>query len=174
MEKEDNKYKKDYADPDPNPSALNEAFNITLEDDHVIDMDTGEIIEEINYMRKELVDIKESLPDIDQIIIDNINRANRILDKVETSIDTGTFSASLIESAGKLIDSVTSAANSITGISYNNKVLDQKQQDLDRKERELELKNILGKNNGVTINNNTLVLNREELLKEIANSRNSK
>lgn len=161
---EENKFRRDYADPEPNIDNLDEIFNTSH---RIIDMDTGEIIGEVNDMRKELKEIEDSLPDVDQIILDNINRANRILDKVENSIATGAFTASMLEAAGKLIDSVTSAATSITGIGYNNEIIRQKERDLDIKEKKLMIDQALKNAGNVNITNNNLVMNREELMKMI-------
>ena len=173
---EDNKYRKDYAEPESNFDELDELFGIdnnqpdtTVEvEGDVVDIETGEVLDEVKRMRKELKDLQDEEPDIDQIILSNVNRANRILDKVEDSIERGEFTASMIEAAGKLIDSVTSAATSITGISYNSEVLKQKDRDLDRKEKELAIKQITqSKNSETNITNNNLIMNREDLMELI-------
>jgi hypothetical protein len=164
--------KPEYADPEPNTKALDDLFNVAIEDNQIIDIGTGEILGEVNAMRKELKELEDDLPDADQILVNNIDRANRILDKVEASIETGAFTASMIEAAGKMIETVTSAANSITGIGYNAEVIRQKDRDLDRKERELLVKGIVGKvEGGLTINNNNLTMNREDLMKMIKESK---
>jgi hypothetical protein len=162
----------DYADPEPNTNALDDLFNVAIENNQIIDTGTGEILGEVNAMRKELQELQDDLPDADQILVDNIARANRILDKVEDSIDRGVFTASMIEAAGRMIETVTSAANSITGIGYNAEVIRQKDRDLDRKERELLVKGLVKGAENVTINNNNLTMNREELLKLISDSKN--
>jgi hypothetical protein len=162
-----NMFLKDHADPEPNTSALDQVFNVAIDNNQMVDIDTGEILGELNSMRKELDELKEDLPDADQIIVDNIARANRILDRVEGCIGTGAFTATMIEAAAKLIESVTSAANSITGISFNAEVIRQKDRDLDRKEKELAIKGLVKGAENVTINNNQLIMNREDLLKMI-------
>lgn len=166
---EEERFKHDYADPEPNIDSLDEIFNTSSH--VVVDMETGEIIDEVNKMRSELKDIKDNIPDIDQIILDNIDRANRILNRVEDTIGTGAFTASMIEAAGKLIDSVTSAATSITGIGYNNETLRQKERDLDIKEKKLMIDGALKNASNVNITNNNLVMNREELMKLIKEGR---
>ena len=162
-----NMFLKDHADPEPNTGALDELFNVAIENNQIIDTDTGEIMGEVNSMRAELDKLRDDLPDADQIITDNIARANRILDRVEDTIGTGAFTAAMIEAAAKLLDSVTSAANSITGISFNAEVIRQKDRDLDRKEKELLVKGLVKGADNVTINNNNLTMNREDLLKLI-------
>lgn len=161
----------DCADPDPNTKALDDLFNVAIENNQIIDTGTGEILGEVNAMRKELQDLQDELPDADQILVDNIARANRLLDKVEDEMERGSFKASMIEAAGRLIETVTSAANSITGIGYNAEVIRQKDRDLDRKERELLVKGLVKGADNVNITNNNLVMNREELLKMINDSK---
>lgn len=163
--------KPDYADPQPNTKALDDLFNVAIEDNQIIDTGTGEILGEVNAMRKELKELQDELPDADQILVNNIARANRILDKIEDSIDRGVLTASMIEAAGRMIETVTSAANSITGIGYNAEVIRQKDRDLDRKERELLVKGLVKGAENVNITNNNLVMNREELLSLIKSTK---
>ena len=118
-------------------------------------------------MRKELADIDEDAIDSDQIIMDNISRANRILDIVEENILAGDHSARFLEVAGQLINAVTSAATSITGISYNQQLIDTKNRALDIKEKEVTVKGIVKNADNVNITNNNLVMSREDLLKMI-------
>lgn len=176
MEREENKYVKDQPDPLPDTNGLDEIFNVAIENNQVIDMDTGEVMEEpiseVDAMRKELKDLVKDVPDVDQIILDNIDRANRLLDKLEDDItgDRGSYSASLMESVATLINAVTSAANSVTGISVGQETIRQKERALDLKEREIGLKSIIKGADNVTVNNNNLVMNREDLMKMIKES----
>jgi hypothetical protein len=162
-----NMFLRDHADPEPNTDTLDEIFNVSVNNTMLVDSETGEILGEVNSMRKELDELRKDLPDADQIIVGNIDRANRILDRVENSIGTGAFTAAMVEAAAKLIESITSAANSITGISFNAEVVRQKDRDLDRKEKELAIKGLVKGAENVTINNNQLIMNREDLLKMI-------
>jgi hypothetical protein len=170
-----NKYVKDQAEPESDMSALDEIFNVAIDNNLIVDANTGEIIseaeitDEVKAMRKELKDLEDDLPDVDQFIVDNINRANRILDKVEEDItgDRGNYTASLIEACSNLINTVTSAANSITGITVGQEQLRQKERALDIKEKEVAIKGIMKGDGNVTVNNNSLIMNREELMKMI-------
>jgi len=168
METIDNKYVKDQPDPAVDTHGLDELFNVAIENNQIIDTDTGEVIDTVKGMRMELAEVADG-PDIDQIILDNIDRANRFLDKIENDItgERGTYTASLMEAVGKLIDTVTSAANSVTGISHNAEVLRQKERDLDIKEKKLMLGSIVKGAENVNITNNQLVMNREELMQMI-------
>ncbi len=155
------KYNSDKADPQINFNSLDDAFNI----DNSIDTQ----IEEVKSMKQELKKLEDDLPDADQIILDNIERANEILDKVQTAIINGDTSARLIEVAAQLINAVTSAATAITGIGYNQQVIDNKNRALDIKEKEIGVKMAMGQvpagTKEVNITNNNLMMNREDLLK---------
>jgi len=152
------KYKEDKSDPELNTNSLNNEFNI---DSNKINKE----IEKVQSMRKELLDIEKDQPDVDKIILNNIDRANNILDHIEKEIYTGNANARQIEVVGQLINAVTTAATSITGISYNQQIIDNKNRSLDIKEKELTVKGIIKGVENVNITNNNLVMNREEVLK---------
>ena len=152
-----NKYKEDKADPQINTEILNAEFNI----------DINAQIQEVKNIRKELIELEKDIPDVDDIIMSNINRANRILDKIEVDILQGEHSARLIEVVGQLINAVTSAATSITGISYNQQIIDNKNRMLDIKEKQLAVNGIVKGAENVNITNNNLVMTREEVLEMI-------
>lgn len=176
---EDNKFKKDVADPQADFDKLDKIFEVMDEvyevspDGELVNSSTGEIMNasdvkaEVVEMRKELKEIEESLPDVDQIILSNIERANRFLDKIEESLMAGNLSAGMMESVGTLINAVTAAATSITGISYNNDVLDIRREELRIREKKLTIENIAKGAQEVHITNNNLTMTREELLKEL-------
>jgi hypothetical protein len=153
------KWKEDKADPQVNVDLLNSEFDIE------ISSNLDKTVQEVKEMRKELKELESDLPDADQIIYDNIERANRILDTIEFDISNGDHSARLLEVVGQLINAVTSAATSITGISYNQQVIDHKNRMLDIKEKELAVKGIVKGAENVNITNNNLVMTREDLLK---------
>ncbi len=164
---EENKYKTDVADPDVNVSKLNEIFEV--------DTSTGEMIpiedakKEVAIMRETIKEIAKDIPDIDGIILDNIKRANRFLDKIEDSVMNGNGSAVMMESTATLINAVTQAATSITGISYNTDMLEIKREELRIREKKLTIENIVkpGQGGDVNITNNNLTMTRAELLKEL-------
>ena len=155
----DTKYKEDYADPQLNIEGLDREFNIK----------GGNITTQINQisdMKKELQGISKELEgeDPDKIILDNINRANRMLDLIEEDVKSGSRSARLFEVCGQLINAITSAATSITGISYNQQVIDNKERALDIKEKELTVKNIARGDGDVNVTNNNLIMTQQQLL----------
>jgi len=153
-------YKEDKTDPQINMDSLNKEFDVQIQSEDSMEVQ----IQEVQDMRKELTEIENGFPDSDQIILDNIERANRILDIVEKNIKDGDHSARFLEVAGQLINAVTAAATSVTGISYNQQIIDNKNRALDIKERELEVKSIVKGAENVNITNNNLVMSREDLL----------
>ena len=169
------KYKEDKADPQINLKELDKVFNTG----EIVDTDTGEIVEVVNIdssnidkqiqevkdMKNELKILEEDMVDVDIIIKDNIDRANRILDTVEDNLSKGDLSARVIEVAAQLINAVTAAATGITGIGYNQQQIDIKNRALDIKENEISVKQAVNGAKEVNITNNNLVMSREELLK---------
>lgn len=131
---------------------------------------------DIDEARKELDLIQtdlDSLGDSDEILRSNINRAQRLLDKIENEWDIGTTNATirLVEIAAKLIDCITTAANSLIANSVSLEETGQKQEILDLKKLEFELKKSKLENkpeNNNIINNNTqnnlYVTTREDIL----------
>ncbi|MCK5019168.1 MAG: hypothetical protein KAS32_19055 [Candidatus Peribacteraceae bacterium] len=174
MELLDNKFKKETADPQANTSILDDIFDVAP-DGNMVNISTGEIVDEVKGMRKELKELEKEIPDVDGIIVSNIDRANRLLDKIENDItgDRGTYTASLIEACGKLIDTVTSAANSITGMSQHSDTIRQKERALDIQEKKVMLAGIVKGAENVTVNNNNLTMNREDLMKMIRDEKKS-
>ena len=131
---------------------------------------------DIDEARKELDLIQtdlDSLGDSDEILRSNINRAQRLLDKIENEWDIGTTNATirLVEIAAKLTDCITTAANSLIANSVSLEETGQKQEILDLKKLEFELKKSKLENkpeNNNIINNNTqnnlYVTTREDIL----------
>ena len=99
----------------------------------------------------------------DDIIKENIIRANRILDTVEDEMLNGNFSARMCEVASKLIDSVTGAASQIQNNTYNNEylLLREKLVELKRIETERKVSMAAG---GNTTNQNIIVTDRQSIL----------
>lgn len=167
------KFTEDKADPQLNIGILNKEFNI--DENCIVDTETGEIFEleghltDIKDMRKELAKVSDEMgPDPDKIICDNIDRANRLLDKIEDQIMRGDINARMFEVSAQLIGTITAAATSITGISYNQQVIDNKNRALDIKERELQVKaikqDVSGNIENMNVTNNNLVMTREQLM----------
>jgi len=174
---EDNKFQKDRADTNVNVTKLDAIFNVNTDTGEIFKNDSDNIYDsaltEVTELRNELKQIESSLPDIDNIIFSNIERANRFLDIVEDQIIRGNISASMIESCATLINAVTTAATSITGISYNNNILDIKREELRIREKKLTIDNIANGAKEVHITNNNLTMTREQLLSELRSAKKS-
>jgi len=97
------------------------------------------------------------------IIQDNIERANIILDRVEVEINSGNFSARLVEVAGNIINSITAASKELISDENYKQYLSLRKKLVKYKKLEVDYK-ISGKSQKVT-NQNLILTNREDLLK---------
>lgn len=131
---------------------------------------------DIEEARKELDIVQDQIDNEEtpnDILKQNVGRAQRLLDKIETEWETGTTNATikLVEVAAKLIDCITSAANSMITNDVNLETTNQKQEYLDLKKLEFDLKKskMEGKEQTPsTINNtqnNVYLTSREDILK---------
>ena len=131
---------------------------------------------DIEEARKELDIIQDQIDNEEtpnDILKQNVGRAQRLLDKIETEWEAGTTSSTikLVEVAAKLIDCITSAANSMITNDVNLETTNQKQEYLDLKKLEFDLKKskMEGKEQTPsTINNtqnNVYLTSREDILK---------
>lgn len=172
-----NKWEETKTSPQMNVSLLDNEFGIDkkmVDTNTLVDVNTGEIFDmekclsDVDTLRKDLEAVSTNLVVPDEIISKNIDRANKFLDKIQEQIESGDLNARLFEVAGQLIMAVTAAATSITGISYNQQIIDNKNRALDIKEKEMKVKSIQGDiikgAENVNITNNTLIMNREQLL----------
>ena len=138
---------------------------------------------EVSAMESEITDIVGDLErseenddgDVNNILKDNIDRANRILNKVENVIDNGTLNARLVEAAGLLINSVTNSASQIQTGGYNIKYLQLRKKLVGLKELEIKTKKKLpdGSKEG-TGGNKIILTDRETILKFLDNPTNQK
>ena len=155
-------YKEDYPDNQINNNKLQQAFNITPSSSLPPTLPSEK---ELALSSKEVVaDLKD---DPDDIIYTNIDRANRMLDRIEEEVESQ-GSARMFEVAAQLINAITQASSSIVGTSQHADELEYKQRILDLKEREVAVKEAIGtsKNDPKTVNN-MIVTDRESLLKMI-------
>lgn len=102
----------------------------------------------------------------EEIIRNNIARANRILDRVEFEIDNGNFQPRLVEVAGQLINAVSTAVANLNLNIYNSQYLQLKNRMVSLKEVEIRMKE--GTLNKPT-NQNIIVTDRETILKMLEN-----
>ena len=132
----------------------------------MVQLDRKNLSEEfgLEYVESEIQEINteirgQTIPD--EILISNINRANRLLDRVEQEIDQGNFSARVCEVAGQLINSVTNASSQIITDEYNRAYLQVRQNLIKLKEVEMRIKQRIG---GTPKSQNIIVANREDIM----------
>lgn len=119
---------------------------------------------EVKEMVRQFDDGEEA--DIENILLQNVNRANRILDRIEHEINAGNFSSRISEVASQLVNSVTNAAAQISSDRYNTDYLQLRRSIVQLERMKLDLKRTdqnAGKAN--VTNQNIIVADRESLLK---------
>jgi methyl-accepting chemotaxis protein len=78
---------------------------------------------------------------VEEITRRNIERANRLLDRVEQDFNSGAdVSAKMIEATSKLIDSVSTASEILSAIEISDKTFEFKEKGLDLRKYEFEAK----------------------------------
>jgi len=101
--------------------------------------------------------------DPEEVIKENIERANRILDRVEEEIENGNFSARMVEVASAMINTVTTSGKEIMANVNYKKYLQIRESMIQYKYDELESKKNQFKNS--TTNQNIILTDREHLMK---------
>jgi hypothetical protein len=100
--------------------------------------------------------------------VENIERANRLLDIAENAITSGgETNARLFEVCGQLINSITSASVSIQNSSFGNQKHEYNMRMLAIKEGELAVKRALAGEKEEKSSDKVIVMDRESLLKMI-------
>jgi hypothetical protein len=128
------------------------------------EFDIDNIETEVKEMVKQFDESEEA--DVEEILLQNVNRANRVLDRIEHEIGNGNFSSRISEVASQLINSVTNAATQISADRYNTDYLQLRRSIVQLEKMKLELKkneSSVGKAN--VTNQNIIVTDRESLLK---------
>ena len=151
---------------------LNDEFNVK---EPPKDKDSKQEVEDL---KNELANSEEiinqsKVNDPDETLQENINRANRFLDKIEKQVEQDAeIDSRMLEVASQLINAVTTSANNIVANAHNEEQLDLKKKDTELKEQ--KLKHQLEGDGGGKINNqqNIIVSSREELLDMIMKQNN--
>jgi len=107
----------------------------------------------------------------EQLLRDNIERANGILDQVEEEMGNGNFSARLVEVAGQILNTITNSIKEIQTKENNQAVLLLKARMVEMKRYELTLKE---KTINKPTNQNLIIANREDVLKLIEENKKEK
>lgn len=159
------RFDEDKADHIVNTKILEQEFDMT-------DSTTEQEIQQMRNSIEEAEQIAENMENPDEILLNNIERANRFLDMAEAEVGRGGINARLLEVCSQLINSVTSAANSIVGSSQSDAELEIKQKRLELEERKLAVKEALGSKQPISGNTfNVITTDRESVLKYIAEER---
>lgn len=156
---------------------LNKTFGISSNPD-TMETQVKDMKDTLEETSKELekAEQSENKPDPDSVLYQNIDRANRLLDKLENQMDTGQTEARVFEVASQLINAITTASSSIVGVNEHSEELEYKYKWLEHKEKELQVKQALkdGKSDeeGQQVtNNNLIVTSREDLMNLIESQR---
>ena len=139
---------------DLNRKSLEEEFEINFtNDENIIDIyENGNILE------------KEKIVNAIKVLESNIDRANRILDKVEEEFLNGNFSSRLVEVSSQMISSITNACKEIISDKNYNKYLQIRDKMVLLKEVEIRLKR---KQISKPTNQNIIIASREDILKKL-------
>lgn len=158
------KFSEDKANTIINEGLLEQEFHINTSERR-----RQEILE-IRNMRNELEKVVANTPDPDKMLIDNIDRANGLLDVAQRSIENGgETNARMYEVCAQLINAITSAAASISGNTFSTLKHEQSMEALRIKEREIDVKEIIAREKAgqksKTGRGSVMVMDRESLLR---------
>jgi len=131
-----------------------------LDRDNLSDVfDMNEIESEVDRLTL----VSESDPE--EALKENIDRANRILDRVEQELENGNFTARMVEVAGNILSNVTNSSKElIANINYK-KYLQIREKMVKYKYDELEAKKQKFRS---PTSQNIIVSNREDIMKLIS------
>ena len=173
------KFGEDPSEKQLNIGNLNKTFGISQNSDNM-ETQIKDMRDTLEEQSKELKKAEESeeKPDPDSVLYQNIDRANRLLDKLEDQMETGQLEARMFEVASQLINAVTTASSSIVGVNEHSDELEYKYRWLEHKEKELAVKQAMKEGGGnkeqegqQVTNQNLIVTSREDILKLIENQR---
>jgi hypothetical protein len=134
---------------------------VVVEHHEVVSVDTPAPSAQVPEIFDEEDDF-DDLAEAEKVIKDNIDRANDLLDKVQTEITNGNFSARMVEVAGQLINSVTQAAKELMTNAHTKRQIILKDKVLMLKRREIDIRQL---SSNTPKNQNLIVASREDVLK---------
>ena len=100
--------------------------------------------------------------DPEEVLKENIDRANRILDRVEQELESGNFTARMVEVAGAILNTVTNSSKEIMANINYKKYLQIRDSMVKYKYDELESKKAKFRS---PTSQNIIVSNREDIMK---------
>lgn len=103
----------------------------SLENELNLSQDQKNKLQEVEEMRETLKEeekkVKEKREDPDDILYNNIQRANNLLDDIQRSISNGNNEPRMFEVASQLINAITSASTSIVNVDQHDDEMEYKQ-----------------------------------------------
>ena len=132
----------------------------------------------IQEVRSEVATLRDRIKNLDsysdpnEVLKQNIDRANALLDRLENEIDNPTSMprggiARLIEVSATMINAITTAANSMMSMTFNDQDNEYKSKVLTLKESELKIKKLAANKQpqgALTQNNQIILTSRNDLL----------
>jgi uncharacterized protein YkuJ len=117
-------------------------YNKYWQEENVMELNRNKLAEtfDMDDIEKEAECIEVCAEDPIEVIKDNIDRANRILNRVEEEIQNGNFTARMVEVAGNLINGVTAAGKEWISDTNYKRYLQIREAMLQYKYDELEMK----------------------------------
>ena len=128
-----------------------------------MELDRKELSKEfdIEYIKSENKKLENQSKNAEESLEENVERANRVLELVESELNEGNFNARLVEVAGQIMNTITNANKEIiTNINYKT-YLQIREKLIQYKYDELKSKQ---KNIKMTTNQNIIVSNRKDIL----------
>lgn len=130
-----------------------------------IDFDDKMCDSKFETIENDAKDISIKKGSSEDLLRDNIDRANRILDSVELELSSGNISPRMFEVAGLLINAVSTAVAQLNISEFNKSglLLKERMIELNRMKIEAEVRD--GKIKSITNQQNIIVTDRETILK---------
>lgn len=117
---------------------------------------------DIEYIKAENKKLEKQSKNAEESLEENVERANKILDMVETELENGNFSARLVEVAGQIMNTITNTnKETLANINYKTylqireKLIQYKYDELESKQKKIKM----------TTNQNIIVSNRKDIMK---------
>lgn len=156
-------FDEDRANSQVNESILEQEFNLDTSEDR------QQELEQIREMRLQLNDAADG-QDPDDILYENIERANNLLDTAQQAVERGgETNARMYEVCAQLINAITNAATSIATGGFNNQKHEYNMKMLEVKEKEVMVKSAIAQNKieggGAGRSGTVVAMSREELLR---------
>lgn len=161
------RFDEDRAESQVNEASLEQEFNIDNTEARQFE------IQQIREMRMALVEAAEQ-DDPDTILLQNIDRANNLLDIAQRGIENGgETQARMFEVCAQLINAITSASASIQSTTFGNQKHEYNMRQLELKEKEILVKAAMANDKAGqramsgtgTTDGKVVVMDRESLLK---------